>query len=85
MLLFALRRRRYYMTASNQEFSSTAGLMLDGKETSSTTFCIPQSCTGEVKLSFAGDVIGEFLEYCTYVDVCCFCLCVYVDWWVAHA
>ena len=62
MLLFALRRRRYYMSASHQEFSSTASLMLDGEEPPSTTFCIPpQPSTGEVKLSFAGDIIGEFL------------------------
>ncbi|XP_065905630.1 AMP deaminase 1-like isoform X1 [Dysidea avara] len=50
MSLFALRHCRYYMSASHQEFSSTASLMLDGKE--------PPSTTSEVKLSFAGDVIG---------------------------
>ena len=62
MLLFALKRRRFYMSESDQEFSSTAGLMLDGEEPPSTTFCIPQSSTGGVKLSFAGDVIGELQQ-----------------------
>ena len=53
-------------------FSSTASLMLDGKE--------PPSTTSEVKLSFAGDVIGEFLEYCVHVGVCCgVCVCVCVE------
>ena len=57
------------MSASHQEFNSTASLMLDGKE--------PPSTTSEVKLSFAGDVIGEFLEYCIHVGVCCgVCVCV---------
>ena len=56
MLLFASKRSRFYMSESNQESSSTAGLMLDGEEPPSTIFCIPQY---EVKLSFAGDVIGE--------------------------
>jgi len=70
MLLFALKRRRFYMSESDQEFSSTAGLMLDGEEPPSTTFCIPQSSTGEVKLSFAGDVIGGFLEYLTNTRAC---------------
>ncbi|XP_065905319.1 AMP deaminase 2-like isoform X3 [Dysidea avara] len=59
MLLFALRHRRYYMSASHQEFSSTVSLMLDEEEPPSTTFYVPpQSSTGEVKLSFAGDIIG---------------------------
>ena len=68
MSLFALRHCRYYMSVSHQEFNSTASLMLDGKE--------PPSTTSEVKLSFAGDVIGEFLEYCIHVGVCCVCVCV---------
>jgi len=87
MLLFALKRRRFYMSVSDQEFSSTAGLMLDGEEPPSTTFCIPQSSTGEVKLSFAGDIIGGFLvlpmhgEVCVHACVCiraCVCVCISV-------
>ena len=54
--------------------------MLDGMEPPSTTFCVsPQSSTGEVKLSVAGDIIGEFLEHCTHVCVwVCACACVCV-------
>ena len=59
MLLFTLKRCRFYVSESDQEFSSTAGLMLDGEEPPSTTFCIAQYSTGKVKLFFAGDVIGE--------------------------
>jgi len=65
------------MSVSDQEFSSKAGLMLDGEEPPSTTFCIPQSSTGEVKLSFAGDVIGNFRSVCMYMCLCV-CLCVNV-------
>ena len=76
MLLFALRRCRYYMSASHQEFSSTASLILDGP---SKILCIPpQSSTVEVKLSFAGNIIGEFLEYCTHVGVSVVCVSVCV-------
>ena len=71
LLLFALKRRRFYMSQSDQEFSSTAGLMLDGEEPPSTTFCLPQSSTGEVKLSFAGDVIGRSVVcVCMFVCTC---------------
>ena len=43
LLLFALKCCRFYMymSQSDQEFSSTAGLMLDGEEPPSTTFCLP--------------------------------------------
>jgi len=62
MLLFTLKRCRFCISESDQEFSYTAGLMLDGEEPPSTTFCIPQYSTGEVKLFFAGDVIGELQQ-----------------------
>ena len=57
MLVYALKRRRFYMAESCQQFNSTTGIMLDGNEPPSTHFCIPQAdpnCT----MSFAGDPIG---------------------------
>ena len=71
LLLFALKRRRFYMSQSNHKLSSTAGLMLDGEGPPSTTFCLPQSSTGEVKLSFGGDVTdgGVCLYFCLYMCI----------------
>ena len=62
------------MSQSDQEFSSTAGIMLDREEPPSTTFCLPQSFSGEVKLSFAGDVIGRSWCVCLYV-ILYMCIC----------
>ena len=61
MLLFALKRRRVYLSESSQEFNSTTGLMLDNKEPPSTTFCVSQS-SADMKLSIAGDPIGMYLD-----------------------
>ena len=61
MLLFALKRRRLYLSESSQEFNSTTGLMLDDKEPPSATFCVSQSST-DMKLSIAGDPIGMYLD-----------------------
>ena len=57
MLLFALKRRRLYLSESLQEFNSTTALMLDGMEPPSAVFCTPQHSTS-TKLSFTGDPIG---------------------------
>jgi len=54
MLLFALKRRRLYLSESCQQFNNTAALMLDGKEPPSTAFCL----SPDTKLSIAGDPIG---------------------------
>ena len=60
MLLFALKRRRLYLSESSQQFSSTTGLMLDGMEPPSTTFCVSQS-SGDIKLSITGDPLGMYV------------------------
>ena len=72
MLVYAMKRRRCYLTESSQQFNSTAGLMLDGNEPPSTHFCIPQ-VDSNCKMSFAGDPIGV----CVSVCVCVLCVCVH--------
>ena len=59
MLLFALKRRRLYLTESFQQFNKTTAQMLDGVEPPSATFCISHS-TANTKLSVAGDPIGMY-------------------------
>ena len=59
MLLFALKRRRIYLSESLQQFNNTAALMLDRMEPPSASFCVSQlSSADDMKLSIAGDVIG---------------------------
>lgn len=64
MLLFALKRRRLYLSESSQEFNSTTALMLDGMEPPSAAFCTPQY-SANTRLTFAGDPIGM----CPYVNI----------------
>ena len=68
MLLFALKRRRLYLSESSQEFNNTTALMLDGMEPPSATFCAPQY-SANTRLTFAGDPIGMCPLYNNVITV----------------